>query len=160
MTTPVQPLLARPSPEEIRASCGKLARKCALLSGAAALAPLPGAALAIELAVLRWLTSEITLRFGLPARHADAAGAASGIHAFGMARRAGGRIAMAALRKSGLRAAGAGQVLRFLPLAGQAASAALGYAAVMHLGKAHIDACFAAAARIDARRRKDAARRK
>jgi len=160
MTTPEQPMRARPSLEEIRASCRKLARKCALLSGAAALAPLPGAALAVELAVLRWLTSEISLRFGLPARRADAAGAASGMYAFGMARRAGSRIAMTALRKSGLRGAGAGQALRFLPLAGQAASAAFGYASVLHLGKAHIDACFAAATRIEARQPQGTLRRK
>ena len=54
------------------------------------------------------------------------------------------KLVLAALKKVGGRMA-AKQVLKYIPVAGQAAAAALSVAAMMYLGNSHIDACFAVA---------------
>lgn len=142
--------------ETIRASCRALVRRRALVSGGMTLIPLPGLDVAGDVGILLELIPSINRKFGLTPEQIDELDARHQVLIYAMVKKVGSdlvgraitrRLVTAAMQRVGGRIA-AKQALKYLPVAGQAAAAALSVTAMMVLGKAHIDACFAIAAEV------------
>jgi uncharacterized protein (DUF697 family) len=139
--------------DKVRASCKKMVRKRAAASGGAVLIPVPGADIAADIGMLLELIPAINRKFGLAPDQLDELDAKHKALIYLMIKKVGAdlvgraitkQLVLAALKKVGIRMS-AKQVLKFIPFAGQAAAAALSYAAMMYVGNSHIDECFAIA---------------
>jgi uncharacterized protein (DUF697 family) len=125
-----------------------LSRK-ALMAAAASAVPLPGLDLAADAALLARLIPRISAEFGLaapqlahlsPHQREQVLQVAGAVGAALVGKIVTRDVLMLLARRVGLRLT-AGQVARYVPLAGQVVSAALGYAAVRALGEQHIRDC-------------------
>lgn len=152
-----QPLALVPaSPRDIDAAahrCRKAVMKRALISATAAVVPIPGIDLAVDVGVLMKMLQEINAEFGLtpeqiellaPKRRLSAykAIAAVGSSVVG---RAITREALSLIVKSVARRLAANTAVKYIPLAGQAVAATISFAAIKYIGDAHIDDCVAVA---------------
>lgn len=139
--------------ERIRASCKPMVRKRAATSGGAVLIPVPGVDIAADIGMLLELIPAINRKFGLAYDQLDELGAKHKALVFAMIKKVGAdlvgraitkQLVLVALKKVGIRMS-VKQVIKYVPLAGQAAAAVLSYAAMMYVGNSHIDECFAVA---------------
>ena len=126
-----------------------LVTKRAALASAASLVPLPGFDLAVDIAAVMKLIPAINLEFGLtPAQIAQLSPARQlvvykSIVAAGsvmIGKLVTKEIAIEVLKTVGVRLT-AKQVGKFVPVAGQALSMALGFAAMKYVGQQHINDC-------------------
>lgn len=136
--------------ENIRASCKAMVKRRAATSGGMALIPIPGVDIAGDVGMLMQLIPAINQKFGLSPQQIDALETPQKVLIYAMLKKAGStlvgraiteRLVLVALKKVAGRMA-AKQVLKYVPLAGQAAAVALSVAAMMYLGNSHVDACF------------------
>ena len=136
--------------EKVRRSCKTMVKKRAAASGGAALIPVPGADIAADVGMLLELIPAINRKFGLTPEQIDELDSSHKALIYVMIKKVGtdlvGRVitqqlVLVALKKVGIRMA-AKQVLKFIPLAGQAAAVALSVAAMMYVGNSHVDECF------------------
>lgn len=128
----------------------KLIAKRALLAAAAGAVPLPGLDWAVDAALLSKLIPQINEEFGLashqiaklPVHQRERVQTAIAL----VGRALLGKLITKSLVFSAMKAVGvrltAAQAAKFVPLAGQAASAALNYAALRWLGEQHIKDCL------------------
>lgn len=127
--------------------------KRALLSATAAVVPVPGLDLAVDLGVLMKMLQEINTEFGLtpeqiellaPKRRLSAykAIAAVGSSLIG---RAITREALSLILKGMARRIATKTTVKYVPLAGQAVAATISFAAIKYIGDRHIDDCVAVA---------------
>lgn len=132
----------------IRRSRRLLGRK-ALLAAAASAIPLPGLDWAADAALLSRLIPQISAQFGLsvtqlehlePHKRERVQKAATAVGALLVGKLMTRELLMALARRAGLRLT-AQQLTKYVPLAGQIVSAALGYAALRALGELHIRDC-------------------
>ena len=151
---------AAPStPAEVAQTAERLRRRVrrrALVSAAAAVLPLPGIDLAIDVGLLLRLIDEINEAFGLTPAQIERLSPHAKAYAYQAITMAGsvliGRVVTrelvwAMLSRVGIRIS-ASQVSRVVPIAGQALAATLSFGALKMLGDRHIDDCVEVAARI------------
>ena len=143
--------LARGDPrliEAIRRSRRLIGRK-ALIAAAASAVPLPGLDWAADAALLSRLVPQISTEFGLsptqidrlsPQRQERIQQAVGTVGALLVGRLVTRDLLVTLAKHAGMRLT-AKQVTKYVPLAGQAVSAMLGYAALRALGEHHIKDC-------------------
>lgn len=125
-----------------------LGRK-ALLAAAASAVPVPGLDWAADAALLTRLVPQISAQFGLsvtqlnqlaPRQRENVQKAATAVGALLVGKLMTRELLMSLARHAGLRLT-TKQATKFVPVAGQIVSAALGYAALRALGELHIKDC-------------------
>jgi hypothetical protein len=134
--------------EAIRRSRRLLTHK-ALIGAAASAVPLPGLDWATDAALLSRLVPQISAEFGLsptqlgkldPHRREGVQKAAAAIGAVLVGKLVTREMLLMLAKQAGIRLT-AQQAAKYVPLAGQAVSALLGYAALRTLGEQHIKDC-------------------
>ena len=127
----------------------RLIGRKALLAAAASAVPLPGLDWAADAALLSRLIPQISAEFGLsvtqiehlaPQKRERIQKAASTVGALLVGRLVTRDLLIALARHAGVRLT-AKQATKYVPIAGQAISATLGYAALRTLGELHIKDC-------------------
>ena len=138
------PLLA----ERVKA-CRRLLNRRALVGAAASAVPVPGLDWAVDAAVLTSLLPEINAQFGLtpeqlarlPAhRRHEVQKAVGAIGSVVIGRLVTREVVLRLARTLGVRMTGK-QAAKYVPFAGQAVAAMLGFAALRYLGEEHINDC-------------------
>jgi uncharacterized protein (DUF697 family) len=136
--------------------CRKLVTRRALLSAGAAVVPVPGVDLAVDFSLLISLLTDINQAFGLtpdqierlaPRRRLSVHKAVSALGGTAVGR-AITRQLIAMLIKGVATRVATKQVVKYVPLAGQAVAASLSFAAIKLLGDRHIADCIAVAERV------------
>ncbi|WP_298929813.1 hypothetical protein [uncultured Ramlibacter sp.] len=134
--------------ERIRASRRLLNRR-AMVAAAASAVPVPGLDWAVDAALLSRLVPEINAQFGLTPQQLDllpahkrekVQKAVSVVGSMLIGKLITRDLILHMLRSLGVRMT-AKQAARFVPFAGQAVAAMMGYAAVRYLGELHIRDC-------------------
>ena len=136
--------------ERIKQECKALVHKRALLSGAAAVIPLPGVDISADITIMMELLLEINKRFGLSEEQLNQMDFERKKVLLVIISSVGnelvGKTITASMVRSVLRKASgkiaARQASKFIPLAGQAVSAGISYAAMHYLGNHHIEQCY------------------
>lgn len=127
----------------------KLIARKAMLAAAASAVPLPGIDWAADAALLSRLVPQISSEFGLSVTQIDQLAphkreriqkAATTVGALLVGRLVTRDLLITLAKHAGMRLS-AKQATKYVPLAGQAISAALGYAALRALGEQHIKDC-------------------
>lgn len=127
----------------------KLLHKRALIAAAAGAVPLPGLDWAVDAALLTNVIPEINAEFGLtqqqidtldPRRREKVQKAVALVGSVLVGKVVTKDLVLKAAKVIGLRLT-TQQAVKYVPLAGQAASAAIGYAAIRHLGEQHLRDC-------------------
>lgn len=140
--------------------CRKTVTKRALVSATAAVVPIPGIDLAVDVGVLMKMLQEINAEFGLtpeqiellaPKRRLSAYKAIAAIGSSVIGRRIT-REALSLIVKSVAKRLAAKTTVKYVPLAGQAVAATISFAAIKFIGDRHIDDCVAVAQRVGGHR--------
>ena len=127
----------------------KLIARKAMLAAAASAVPLPGVDWAADAALLSRLVPQISSEFGLAVTQIDQLAphkreriqkAATTVGALLVGRLVTRDLLITLAKHAGMRLS-AKQATKYVPIAGQAISAALGYAALRALGEQHIKDC-------------------
>jgi len=136
--------------------CRTMVRRRALASAGAALVPIPALDIATDIGMVVQLITRINEEFGLTPRQIEQlqpqtkARLYQAMMGFGGAMV--GKVVTADLVWRVLRAIGTGvtlkQTSRYVPIAGQALSAAISYGAMTYVGERHIRDCMALLARV------------
>lgn len=141
--------------EAARLHCKQMVRKRALTSSGMVLLPVPGLDVAADVGLLLELLPAINRQFGLTPEQMSRLDPQFKSFLYGVIKSTGSRVVgqvvtkqlvLMLLQKLGVRLT-AKQVLKFIPLAGQAAAAAVSGSAMLLIGSAHIDECYAIAKR-------------
>ncbi len=136
--------------ERVRADCRRLVTNRALAAAATSIVPIPGLDIAADIGLLTSLLAQVNERFGLseaqiarldPPAAQKALVVAAGLGNGVIGRTISRRITAAVLRRVARRVA-VGSAARFVPIAGTALAAGLGFAAMRTVGNAHIEDCY------------------
>ncbi|MFZ1499976.1 MAG: hypothetical protein WAT33_09155 [Giesbergeria sp.] len=131
----------------------KLLNRRALVAAVASTVPVPGLDWAVDAALLSRLLPQISAEFGLTPAQLDALDphkreqvqkAVAMVGSVLIGKFITRDLALKAVRTAGMRMT-TKQLSKYIPLAGQAVSAALGYATLRFLGEQHIRDCIAVA---------------
>jgi len=149
MATASQQAAGNPALQErIRAS-RKLLNRRAMVAAAASAVPVPGLDWAVDAALLSKLLPEINAQFGLTPAQLDALPqhkreqvqkAVSVVGSMLIGKFITRDLVIRAVQKIGMRLT-VKQAAKYVPLAGQAVSALIGYTAIRYLGEQHIREC-------------------
>lgn len=140
------------------ARCRKLVTRRALISASAAVVPVPGLDIAVDIPLLVKLLDDINTEFGLtpeqieqlaPRRRLSVHKAIAGLGTSAIGRAVSREVIATILKKLAQRIA-TKQVSKFIPFAGQAVAASIAFGAVTLIGHAHIADCVAVAERVAA----------
>jgi uncharacterized protein (DUF697 family) len=132
-----------------RDRCRKLVRQRAAISAGVAAVPLPGVDMLSDLATFALMVEEINKEFGLTSEQIERLHPRLRIIAYEAAAAIGGmlvgkivtrELVLQIFKKTGVKLA-AKSVAKFVPLAGQVASAAIGFALFSKMGYQHVEAC-------------------
>ena len=135
--------------EQVRAQCLALVRKRAAWSAGVAAVPLPGVDLVADLTSFASMVEDINKAFGLTPEQIERLQPRMRIAAYEAVGTLGGmlvgklvtkELVLKVLQKMGTRLA-AKSAAKVVPLAGQIASAAIGFALFRKMGKQHVEAC-------------------
>lgn len=133
--------------------CRKIVTRRALVSAGAAVVPIPGIDVAVDLGMLMKMLHEINEEFGLTPAQIEALATRRRLTAYKAITAIGssyiGRIltrelAMTLL-KSVARRIATKTTVKYVPLAGQALAAGISFAAIKYIGDRHIEDCVAVA---------------
>jgi uncharacterized protein (DUF697 family) len=136
--------------DRVREDCRQLVTKRAMTAAATSMVPIPGLDLIADVGLLTKLLPDISARFGLSeaqVRKLDPHLAervlvmASGLGNTMIGRAVTKRVAASLLKRVGARLA-AGSVARFVPFAGTAVAASIGFGAMKMAGNAHVEDCY------------------
>ncbi|MBO7747169.1 hypothetical protein I8J29_23485 [Paenibacillus sp. MWE-103] len=142
--------------ERIRNSCKKLVTRKAMLSGTAAMVPIPGTDVVADVGMLMRLIPEINERFGLAETQLAELDAQRKAAAYGIITAVGShlighavtrRLIFALVKKAAARYAAKGAT-KFVPVVGTAVAGALSYGAMKYVGNKHVEDCYRVAKRI------------
>jgi uncharacterized protein (DUF697 family) len=142
----------------VRARCRGLVRKRAMVSAGVAAVPLPGVDVLSDLATFALLIEEINQAFGLSPAQVERLQPRMRIVVYEAAASVGGmlvgkivtrEVVLKLFKKSGIKIA-AKSVAKFVPFAGQIASAAIGYALFQKMGYQHVESCVKVAEEVAA----------
>jgi len=136
--------------ERIKTECMQLVNKRAVLSGAAAVIPLPGVDISADITIMVELLTEINKRFGLSEQQLNQMDLERKkvllVIISSVGNELAGKTVSASLVRSLLKRISnrivAKQVSRLVPLAGQAVSAGVSFAAMRYLGRNHVEQCY------------------
>ena len=135
--------------ERVREQCRKLVRNKALRSAGMSALPIPGVDLVSDLTMFANVVEEVNLAFGLTPAQIERLQPRLKIIAYQAIGSIGGmlvgklvtrEVVMQLLRRTGFKAV-ARQASKLVPLAGQLASAGIGFVAFRQIGYQHVDAC-------------------
>jgi uncharacterized protein (DUF697 family) len=135
--------------DAIRSRCKKLVSQRAFVSAGASVVPIPGVDLATDVGLLAELIPQINREFGLTPQQIDRLNPQRRVIVYRAVVAFGGAMVgrlvtrdmvLRALRAIGVRLT-ARQAARVVPVAGQAAAAALSYWAMVYVGEQHIRDC-------------------
>ncbi|MES2423856.1 MAG: hypothetical protein V4562_05470, partial [Pseudomonadota bacterium] len=127
----------------------KLLHRRALVAAAASAVPVPGLDWAVDAALLSRIIPEINAEFGLtpaqinrlpPAKREQVQKAVAVVGSMLVGKFITKDLVIMAAKTVGLRLT-TQQAVKYVPLAGQAISAMIGYAAIRHLGEEHLKDC-------------------
>jgi uncharacterized protein (DUF697 family) len=130
-------------------ACRKLLHRRSLVAAAASAVPVPWLDWAVDAAMLSRLIPEINSRFGLtpaqigrlePRQREQVQKAVAMVGSTLIGKFISKELVLRVARKLGLRMT-AGQAAKYVPLAGQAISAIVGYSAIRYLGEEHLRDC-------------------
>ncbi len=135
--------------EETRERCRRLVRRRAVISAGVSAVPIPGVDVVSDLSLFKKLVDDVNAAFGLTEQQIDQLQPQHKLIAYKVAVGVGGvmvgrmvtrELLMFVFKRMGMRimAKSAG---RFVPIAGQIASAAIGFAMFRKLGYEHVEAC-------------------
>ncbi len=136
--------------DEVRRECRALVNRSAGLSGLAAVVPVPGADVGVDVTLFLQLLPAINRRFGLTPEQVDQLDARTkelvflGVTSVGsqaIARLVTGDVVAGLLRRVGVRIA-AKSVAKWVPVVGSAAAAGISYTAMRLVGNRHVDDCY------------------
>ena len=141
--------------DRIKLECMQMVNKRALLSGAAAVVPLPGIDISADITIMVELLMEINKRFGLSEQQLNQMDLERKkvllVIISSVGSELAGRTVSAGMVRSLLKRVSnrvvAKQVSRFVPFAGQAVSAGISYAAMRYLGRNPVEQCYQIALR-------------
>jgi uncharacterized protein (DUF697 family) len=134
---------------QVRERSRRLVRKRAAISAGVAAIPLPGVDILADLTAFATMVEEINKAFGLTPEQIERLQPRLRIVAYEAAASLGGmlvgklitrELVMHLFKKSGLKLA-AKTTAKMVPLAGQLASAAIGFALFRQMGYQHVEAC-------------------
>lgn len=129
--------------------CRKLLHRRSLVSAAASTVPVPGLDWAVDAAMLSALVPKINARFGLtpdqiqrlgPRKREHLQKAINGVGSLLIGKTITRELILRAAQAVGVRLT-AKQAAKYVPLAGQAVAALIGYSAVRYLGEQHLKEC-------------------
>lgn len=138
---------------EVRDRCRRLVQRRAAVSAGISAVPLPGLDVVADLRLFATLIDDINREFGLTPEQVGRLQPQLKIRAYEAAVSVGGtmvgryitrEVILKLLQRSASKLV-TKQVTRFVPLAGQAASAAIGFFAFRQIGYQHVDACASVA---------------
>jgi uncharacterized protein (DUF697 family) len=141
---------------EVRERCRRLVRRRAALSAGMAAVPIPGIDIVSDIKLLTDLIDEINTAFGLTPEQIERMQPKFRVIAYEAAVSVGGMLVgkfitrdlmLKLLAKSGRKLV-ARQASKIVPLAGQVASAAIGFFAFRQIGYQHVEACARVAAEL------------
>jgi uncharacterized protein (DUF697 family) len=141
---------------EVRERCRRLVRRRAALSAGMAAVPIPGIDIVSDMKLLTELIDEINAAFGLTPEQIERMQPKFRLIAYEAAVSVGGMLVgkfitrdllFKLLAKSGRKLV-ARQASKIVPLAGQVASAAIGFFAFRQIGYQHVEACARVAAEL------------
>lgn len=141
--------------ERVKTECMKLVTKRAVLSGVAAAVPLPGVDISADITIMVELLTEINKRFGLSEEQISQLDFERKkvllVIISSVGNELAGKTISATVVRSVLKKVSnkiaARQVSRLVPLAGQALSAGISFAAMRYLGRQHVEQCYQIALR-------------
>ncbi|MCM3785519.1 hypothetical protein M3231_21335 [Neobacillus mesonae] len=136
--------------EAIREECLSMVKTRAFASGGTALLPIPGTDVIADVGMLMQLLPAINEKFGLSEQQLSGMDAESKAAVYGLVMSMGSavigklitrEVIIKLLQKVGVRMA-TKQVTRFVPIAGNAISAALSFSAMRYVGNKHVEDCY------------------
>lgn len=137
----------------LRDQCRKMVRKRAAIAAGMAAVPLPGVDLVSDVSLFTMLVDDVNRAFGLteaqigrlqPRFRIIAYEAAVGVGGMMVGKLVTRELVLKLFRKAGTKFV-AKTAAKVVPLAGQVASAAVGFAVFRQMGYQHVDACAAVA---------------
>ncbi len=135
--------------EHVRERCRKLVRRRAVISAGVSSVPIPGVDVVSDLTLFKKLVDDVNNEFGLSPEQIDQLEPSHKMIAYKVAAGVGGamvgkfvtrELLMRVFKKVGSRIA-TKSITKFVPFAGQIASAAIGFAMFRKLGYEHVEAC-------------------
>jgi hypothetical protein len=135
--------------EDTRERCRSLVRRRAAISAGVSAVPIPGVDVLSDLSLFKKLVDDVNAAFGLTPEQIDRLQPNHKLIAYKVAVGVGGvmvgklvtrELLLAVFKRVGLKMA-AKSVTRFVPIAGQMASAAIGFTMFRRLGYEHVEAC-------------------
>lgn len=135
--------------ESVRRKCRRLVMRRAAVSAGAAAVPVPGLDIAVDITLLMRVIEEINSEFGLSESQIEHLNPKARVLVYQTIVGVGGTLVGKVmtreligfvLKRAGMKTA-AKQGAKMVPLAGQLASVAIGFAAFRMIGFQHIDAC-------------------
>lgn len=135
--------------EVVRERCREMVRKRALVSAGVAAVPLPGVDVLSDLSTFTLLVEEVNKEFGLSQQQIERLHPRMRVLAYQAAASVGGmlvgklvtkRLVLVLFKRAGVKIA-AKTVAKVVPIAGQVASAAIGFALFRKMGYQHVEAC-------------------
>lgn len=149
MPTALQLAQGHPSLTTAVLECRKLLHRRSLVSAAASTVPLPGLDWAVDAAMLSRLIPQINARFGLtpeqmlhlgPRKREHLQKAINGVGSLLVGKTITRELILRAAKAVGVRLT-VKQAAKYVPLAGQAIAALVGYSVVRYLGEQHLKEC-------------------
>lgn len=135
--------------EDTRERCRRLVRRRAVISAGVSAVPIPGVDVLSDLSLFKKLVDEVNAAFGLTEQQIDQMQPNHKLIAYKVAVGVGGvmvgrmvtrELLMFVFKRMGMRIV-AKTAGKFVPIAGQMASAAIGFAMFRKLGYEHVEAC-------------------
>lgn len=136
--------------EEVREECRKMVLRRAATSAGFSVIPIPGIDIVADVGLLMKLLPEINRRFGLTPEQIEKLDQEKKLLVYTLIKRSSSslvgriitkKIVITVLKRVGVQMT-AKQAAKYVPLAGQVASAVLGFGAMMYIGTSHIDECY------------------
>lgn len=136
--------------DKIRKECRSMVDNSSLISGGAALIPVPGLDIAGDVGLLLDLLPKINRSFGLSPEQIDGLDPQRKMYIANLIAALGTQLVgqvltkqliMQVLKSVGIRMT-AKQVVKYIPFVGQATAAGLSFAAMQYVGNNHIDDCY------------------
>ena len=158
--TPTEPPLVPVSGAGIdlaRERCRQMVRKRAMVSAGVAAIPLPGVDILSDLTTFAVLVEEVNKEFGLSQKQIERLNPQRQVLIYRAAASVGGmlvgklvtrKLVLALFQRAGIRIA-AKTVAKVVPIAGQLASAAIGFALFRKMGNQHVEACASVARELE-----------
>lgn len=136
--------------EQIRKQCRKMVTKRACISGGAAIIPVPGTDVAVDVVLLTELIQSVNKRFGLTKNQIDTYDAKTKMLIFNLIKKTGKtmvgkvitrEVIIWIIQKTGKRIV-LKQALKYIPLLGQAATVAISISTMRYIGNSHVSDCY------------------